>query len=67
MFGGAGCLASTKGVELSYNLGYLITAALFFPVCPVFIVSYIRPGCQGLSVPISEVCLHPSYYELPGF
>ena len=26
----------SKGVELSYNLGYAITAALFFPVLPVF-------------------------------
>ena len=64
MFGGDGCHARIKGAELSYKLDYLITAALFFHVCPVFIFCYVRPDRQGLSVPISEVYLHRPYCEL---
>ena len=55
MFGNSGCHATIKGAELSYKLGYLIMAALFCPVCP---------ERQVLSVPISEVYLHCSHYEL---
>ena len=36
IFRGVGCLAMSEGAELSYKLGYLITAALFIPVHPVF-------------------------------
>ena len=36
MFGGVGCHATIKGVELSNKLGYEITVALFFPLCPVY-------------------------------
>ena len=35
MFGGAGCHSTSKGAELSYNLGYLITSALLRPISPV--------------------------------
>ena len=42
IFGGAGCHAMSKGLDLSYKLGYLTMAALF---CPVF------TDFQGLSVP----------------
>ena len=59
MFGGVGCHATINGAELSYNLGYLIMAALF---CPVFLVHTYR---QGLSITISDVYLHRPYYELP--
>ena len=48
MFGGTGCHAKSKGVESSYKLGYLITAALFYPVRPV---RPVRPDRQGLSAP----------------
>ena len=35
MFGGVGCHTTSKAADLSYRLGYLITAALFHLVCPV--------------------------------
>ena len=44
-------------MESSYKLGYLITAALFYPVRPVrpvrpvFTVCPVRPDRQGLSAP----------------
>ena len=56
MFGGAGFHATNKGAELGYKIGYFITAALYFPVCPY---------CQGLSASIFEVYLHRPHYELP--
>ena len=34
MFDSFGCYATSKGVELSYMLGYLIIAALFPPGSP---------------------------------
>ena len=52
VFGGAGFHATSKSSELSYKLGYFITAALFGPFCPV---SPVFPDRQGLYVPISEV------------
>ena len=44
MFGGFGCHAAIKGAELSFNLGYLIMAALFHPVHPgiIHMVSTFR-------------------------
>ena len=51
----------TKIAELSYKLGYLITAALFCPVRPV---SHVCTDSQGLYVP-DNVYLHWPHYELP--
>ena len=51
MFGGAGQHTTSKGSELRYKLGYLITAALFYPVRPVLPVRPVRPDRQGLSAP----------------
>ena len=38
MFGGVEYHETSKGTELSFKLCYLITATLFFPICPVFSV-----------------------------
>ena len=35
MFGGVGCHATSKGVNLSYKLGYLLREAKILPVRPV--------------------------------
>ena len=35
IFGGVGCHATSKAADLSYRLGYLITAVLYHLVCPV--------------------------------
>ena len=76
IFGGAVCHSNSKGVELSYKLGYLIMAALLCPVfpifpvcpvcpiCPVFPVCPVRPYRQGLSV-LAMINLHRAHYELP--
>ena len=67
IFGGAGCHVTSKGVELSYKLGYLITVALFFsvhtacPVCPV------HTDLQGLFLPIYAANLTRRHYKLPSF
>ena len=46
IFGGVGYHATSKGAELSYKIGYLITADLFFPVCPDIIrISWISTLC----------------------
>ena len=42
MFGGAGCHAMSKGVELLYNICYLITEA-FFPLFILFILFFLIP------------------------
>ena len=47
MFGGVGCHATSKGAKLSYNIGYLITAALFCPDCPhILRISWISTFCE---------------------
>ena len=43
-----GCRATSKGVELSYKIGYLINAALFCPVHPVCPVRRVRPICPDI-------------------
>ena len=61
MFGRVGCYVTSKDVELSYKLGYLLTVALLIPVFPVC------PDFQGLYLPISEVYLHHRHYDLTSF
>ena len=62
IFGGDGCHATSKAVELSYKIGYLITTALFLPDCPVCPVC---TDCQVLSVPIPKVYMQGLHYDLP--
>ena len=67
MFGGAGFHAMIKFTELGNKLCYLITAALFCPVCHVHPVHPVHPiicDRQDLSVP-AKVYLHCPHYELP--
>ena len=56
--------ATSKGVELSYNLGYLIKAELLCTVRP------FHPVCldwKGLSVTISKFYMHRPHYKLHSF
>ena len=67
---GSGCHAKSKCLELSYKLGYLITAALFFPVRPIRpVCTYIirifwistfhghRPHFLDISVFVGSICI----------
>ena len=59
MFGGVGCYAISTGAQLSYKIGYLITAELFHPVCPDIIrILWISKSCGNKLhfVHISEFC-----------
>ena len=58
MFGSDGCHVTSKGEELSYKLGYLITAALFFTI------STVCTDCQGLSATTAKVYLHWPHYKI---
>ena len=43
IFGGVGYHATSKGVELSYNIGYFITEALFCPICTIRSIHPVHP------------------------
>ena len=49
----------SKGAELSYKLGYLLTLSLILPVRPVHLY------CKDLSVTINGVYSNRPHYELP--